>query len=213
MKKFFLTLAIAFVAATTASAQLGGLSVGAGYQSYTDHADYTVTLPIVGAVTFNENDPYAGFYAGLSYNLLTLGPGINIVPGLYFSSASYKSANNGDIQAKQNFLGIPVNFSYKLDVVPGTLALEPYAGPTFSFALGYKTTSDNWKNTTDMYSDDSDLGKFNLALGGGLALNIVDMIRVTVGYNYYLLNLYKGDGAGTYQRNGVLNFGVAYLFK
>lgn len=212
MKKIIITLALAVAACTTAFAQLGGLSVGAGYQSYTDHADYTVTLPVLGSTTFNSNDAYSGFYAGLSYNVLTLGPGIGITPGIYFSSASYKNADNGDIQSKQSFIGVPVNFSYKLDLVPGTLAIQPYVGPTFSFALSYKSTTDNWKNTTDNYSDDSDLSKFNIALGGGLALDIVDMIRVTVGYNYYLLNLYKGDGNGTYQRNGVLNFGVAYLF-
>ena len=210
MKKLIITLAIALAACTAAFAQKG-LSVGAGYQSYTDHADYTWSTPL-GDVVFNSNDPYAGFYAGLSYNVLSVGPGINIIPGLYFSSASYKDADNGDIQAKQSFLGIPVNFSYKLDLVPGTLAIEPYAGPTFSFALAYKSTTNNWKNTTDNYADDSDLSKFNVAVGGGLALDIVDMIRVTVGYNYYLLNLYKGDGKGTYQRNGVLNFGVAYMF-
>lgn len=212
MKKFILSIALVAAAATTAFAQIEGLSVGAGYQSYTLHQDYSITLPVIGTVTTKSDNAFGGFYAGASYTVLTLGPGIGITPGIYFSSASYKNADNADIQAKQSFLAVPINFSYKLDLVPGTLAIAPYAGPTFSYGLSYTGTANNWTDTTNYYTDDYDVKRFNVALGGGLALDIVDMIRVNVGYNYYLLNLYGGDGDGNINRNGVLNFGVSYLF-
>lgn len=210
MKKLIITLAIALAACTAAFAQKG-LSVGAGYQSY----KWSVTTPkLIGDGTNTTNHDFGGFYAGASYTVLTVGPGINITPGLYFSMASYKDSDYpDDIQAKQSFIGVPINFSYKLDLVPGTLAIEPYVGPTFSFGLKYTSTIDGWDHTTNNYADDYDTSKFNVALGGGIALDIVDMIRVNVGYNYYLLNVYNGDnGDVKYQRNGVLNFGVAYLF-
>ena len=211
MKKIIITLALVLAACTAAFAQKG-LSVGVGYQSYTLHQDYTITIPVIGNVTTNSDDAFGGFYAGASFQLASFGPGINFIPGLYFSMANYKSSNNSDVQAKQSFIGIPLNFSYKLDLVPGTLAIEPYLGPTFSYGLSYKGTADNWTNTTDYYTDDYKVKQFNVAVGGGLGLDIVDMIRVTIGYNYYLLNLYGGDGNGNINRNGVLNFGVAYLF-
>lgn len=211
MKKFFLTIALAAVA-TSAFAQVDGLSVSVGYQSYTFHQDYSTTIPIIGTVTAKSDDAFGGFYAGVNYTLLTLDPGISITPGLYFSTASYKNADNADIQAKQSYIGVPINFSYKLDLVPGTLALEPFVGPTFSYGLSYKGTANNWTDTTNYYTDDYDYARFNVALGGGLALNIVDMIRVNIGYNYYLLNLYTDDGNGNVNRNGVLNFGVSYVF-
>lgn len=211
MKKFFLTLALAAVA-TSAFAQIDGLSVSAGYQSYTLHQDYSTTIPIVGTVTLKSDNAFGGFYAGVNYSLLTFGPGISVTPGLYFSTASYKNADNADVQAKQSYIGVPVNFSYFIDLVPGTLALEPYAGPIFSYGLSYKGTGNNWTDTTNYYTEDYDYGRFNVALGAGLALNIAEMIRVNIGYNYYLLNLYTGDGDGNVNRNGVLNFGVSYVF-
>ena len=211
MKKLIITLAIALTACTAAFAQKG-LSVGVGYQSYTLHSDYTITLPVLGDVTTKSDDPFGGFYAGASFQLLSFGPGINFVPGLYFSATTYKDDDNSDIQAKQSFIGAPIYFSYKLDLVPGTLAIEPFLGPTFTYGLSFKGTGDNWTNTPDYYTRDYDFKKFNIAVGGGIALDIVDMIRVNVGYNYYLLNLYGGDGKGNMNRNGALSFGVAYLF-
>jgi len=211
MKKFFLTIALAAIA-TSAFAQIEGLSVNAGYQSYTLHQDYSVTVPILGTITTNSDNAFGGFYAGVNYTLLTFGPGISFTPGIYFSTASYKNADNADIQQKQSYIGVPINFSYKLDLVSGTLALEPYAGPTFSYGVSYKGTANNWTDTTNYYTDDYDIKQFNVALGAGLALDIAEMIRVNIGYNYYLLNLYGGDGNGNINRNGVLNFGVGYIF-
>ena len=206
MKKFFLTLAIAFVAATTAFAQLGGLSVGAGY------LDNTVTsVTTAGSTTTTTSKTYGGFYGGLSYNLLTLGPGINIVPGLYFASVSFKDDGTIYQTGSESYLAVPVNFSYKLDLVPGTLAIEPYAGPTFAYGLSSKTvtgtgsvavTSDNYDGTT--------YGKFDLLVGAGLAFDIVDMIRVSVGYNFGLLDR-DSDDSNVFKTSN-LNFGVAYLF-
>lgn len=211
MKKLIITLAIALAACTAAFAQKG-LSVGVGYQSYTLHQDYTITLPVLGDVTMKSDNAFGGVYAGASFQLLSFGPGINFIPGLYYSATSWKDSDDADVQAKQSFVGIPMYFSYKLDLVPGTLAIEPFLGPTFSYGLTFKGTGDNWTNTTDYYSGDYKYNKFNVALGGGIALDIVDMIRVNVGYNYYLLNLYGGDGQGNVNRNGALSFGVAYMF-
>lgn len=210
MKKLIITLAIALAACTAAFAQKG-LSVGVGYQSYTLHQDYTVTIAGID-LTSKADNAFGGVYAGASFQLLSFGPGINFIPGLYFSATSYKDSDDADTQAKQSFIGVPLYFSYKLDLVPGTLAIEPFVGPTVSYGLSFKGTADNWSHTTDFYSDDYNFKKLNVAVGGGIALDIVDMIRVNVGYNYYLLNLYGGDGQGNVNRNGAVSFGVAYMF-
>ena len=212
MKKLFLTIVLAAAAASGAFSQVKGLSVGVGYQSYTQHEEGTITLPIIGSTTLNDDYSFGGFYAGANYTVLTLGPGIAITPGLHFSYASYTNKNNTDIQRKESWMGIPVNFSYKFNLVPKTLAISPYLGPTFSIGLSKKSTADKWNNTADLYSDDFHYGRFNLALGGGIALDIVDMIRVTFGYNQYLLDAYTGDNDVKYKRNNAVHFGVAYIF-
>lgn len=215
MKKFILSIALVAAAATTAFAQIEGLSVGAGYTTSTMKVTATS-----GSTTNTDTQEFGGFYAGASYTVLTLGPGIGITPGLYFSSVSYKKDKDilGGVESgSESYLNLPINFSYKLDLVPGTLAIAPYVGPTFSLGLASKVKYENGSttNTTDLYGDDSDYSKFNIAIGGGLALDIVDMIRVTVGYNYGLLNRYTGDQDPVkynYNNNTGFNFGVAYLF-
>ncbi len=107
MKKLFLTIVLSAAAAAGAFSQVKGLSVGVGYQSYTQHEEVT----LLGA-TVNTDYSFGGFYAGANYTVLTLGPGIAITPGLHFSYASYTNKNNTDIQRKESWMGIPVNFSY-----------------------------------------------------------------------------------------------------
>ena len=198
MKKFFLTIAIAFVAATTAFAQLGGLSVGAGYTT----KNFTNGL---------ENE--AGFYAGVNYNI-ALTSGICVAPGIDFAMLNYKKDENN--YQKENYIGVPVMFNYSIKVAD-VLKIVPYLGPTFSLGLssvakgggsifGFTITT----GEVDMY-DGTDYNKFDILIGGGIALDIVDMIRVTFGYNQGLLNR-NNDSDGSVIKTSGMNFGVAYLF-
>ena len=210
MKKLIITLAIALAACTAAFAQMG-LSVGAGYLDNTVKTVYTS-----GSTTTTTSDTFGGFYGGVSYTVLTLGPGINITPGLYFASTSYKNVDTilgveTTSTGSESYIAVPVNFSYKLELVPGTLALQPYAGPTFAYGLSSKaaTTAGGTTLSTDNY-DGTTYGKFDLQVGVGLAFDIVDMIRVTVGYNMGLLDRNSDSDYKTTTSN--INFGVAYLF-
>ena len=207
MKKLIITLAIALATCTAAFAQKG-LSVGAGY--LTNNVSTAVT---VGSTTTTSVQAYDGFYAGLSYNVLTLGPGINIVPGLYFANASYNEENTLTTnKGSESYIAVPINISYKIELVPGTLAIEPYVGPTCAYGLSSKwsTTAGSVTVEGDRYGDNSKYGKFDLQVGGGLAIDIVDMIRVSVGYNYGLIDRHSADDTKVNTSN--INFGVAYLF-
>ena len=208
MKKLIITLAIALAACTAAFAQKG-LSVGAGYLDNTIKTVYTS-----GSTSTTTARTLGGFYAGAAYDVLTLGPGIIITPGLVFASTSFKGEEDlvgGVSSGNESYLAVPVNFSYKLELVPGTLAIAPYAGPTFAYGLSSKSTYTlgSTSNTTDKY-DGTTYGKFDLMVGVGLAFDIVDMIRVSVGYNMGLLDRDSDDSYKVTTSN--FNFGVAYLF-
>ena len=106
---------------------------------------------------------------------------------------------------------LTINVSYKLNLVPSVLAIAPYVGPTFAYGLSSKgsvavgsttTTSDHYDGTT--------YGKFDLQVGVGLAFDIVEMVRVSVGYNFGLLD--RDSDEDTKVTTSNLNFGVAYLF-
>ena len=53
--------------------------------------------------------------------------------------------------------------------------------------------------------------KFDILIGGGVALDVMDMVRVSVGYNQGLLNR-NNDSDGSVIKTSGVNFGVAYLF-
>ena len=211
MKKIIITLALAVAACTTAFAQLGGLSVGAGYLDNTIKSVYTS-----GSTSTTTTQAYGGFYAGLSYDVLTIGPGITITPGLYFASTSFKDVDTvlgvtTTTTGNESYIAVPVNVSYKLNLVPSVLAIAPYVGPTFAYGLSSKgsVAVGNTTTTSDHY-DGTTYGKFDLQVGVGLAFDIVEMVRVSVGYNFGLLD--RDSDEDTKVTTSNLNFGVAYLF-
>lgn len=208
MKKAVITLALLAVAATSAFAQLNNLTVGAGYHFYTQ----VTSVEALGA-TFTTEMPSSGFYLGASYKVCTFGPGIDVTPGLYFTKASYKDKDDSNIQMKEGQIAIPILFSYTLNLVPGTLSIAPYVGPTLTMGFSKKSTVDNWKHTSDFYAQDNDYRKTDLALGAGFSIDIMNLIAVNFGYNHHLFNMYKGDTDGiSYKHGGTVYFGVSYGF-
>jgi len=218
MKKIFSTIAILAVAASSAFAQI---SVGAGYVGENAKTTYS------GESTTAK---FNGFYVGGDYNI-DLGMGFGVAPGLYFRHVTNKTTGGGtttifgvnvgatgDITTKENYLSLPVNFNYGLNLTDG-LKLSVYAGPTFDLGLSSKTTytgtvtvgdSQSKSTTSDNYGDNSKYKRFDVLLGGGVALDIVDMIRVSAGYNWGLLNRSSASDV-TLKRSG-FHVGVAYLF-
>jgi len=215
MKKIFATIAVLAVAASSAFAQI---SVGAGYVGTTATTE----------INSNSSDAtYSGFYVGGNYNI-NLGMGIGVAPGLYYvNSSSSKDAaakafgytlGTGNVKVKENFLAVPIHLNYGIELTDG-LKLSVFAGPTLTFALSSKTDGTltvlgvSADKTYDNFDEDNnvlDYKRFDVMLGGGVAVDIVDMIRVSAGYNWGLIDLYGNDNA-KYTRKG-LHVGVAYLF-
>ncbi len=191
MKKIIITLALAAAAALSANAQIG---VGLGYGTKVHGGDADGNL--------------GGLYVGANYNIAI--PGVNglaVAPGVDF--AMYSEKDSG-VTSKENYIGVPVLFNYAIEVADG-FKLVPFLGPTFSIGLSSKSSTEVLGKTveTDNYDND-DYGKFDILVGGGVALDVMDMIRVSVGYNLGLLDRNANDNF-TDKTSGV-HFGVAYLF-
>ena len=209
MKKLFFTL-IAMAAAVTAFAQFPkGLSVGAGYGS--------------GNKTF-KNDGFddetikmGGFYFGATYNLALGESGLGVAPGLYLQidkgDASDYLAPGAKLDLKETSLSIPVFVNYSIPVAD-ILKVTPFVGPTFMYNFTSKLVAED--DEINMYKDDPANGfestykHPNLFVGGGVALDIADIVRVSLGYDYGLLNRSSADGSKILDNR--LHFGVAYLF-
>lgn len=159
-----------------------------------------------------------GLFAGVSYNIPLAG-GLGVAPGVYYSLLTKKDSDNlgpviheGD--RTDMYLTVPVDLNYGIQIADGFKALL-FAGPTFSYGLSSKTKLSesiggfSIGSTVDNY-DNKDLSRIDVMLGGGVGVELENMVRFTVGYDRGMMDLDKTD-AGTLHRSH-LHAGVAFLF-
>ena len=93
----------------------------------------------------------------------------------------------------------------------GAAKVFAYAGPSLQMGLAStsKITVGGTTNTTNNYDNDS-YGRMNVLVGGGIGADIADMLRLTVGYDFGLLDRNSSDNVSL--KTSQLHVGVAYLF-
>lgn len=202
MRKTIITIALALIAVLPSFAQM---SIGAGYLESTKK---------VGSVSSAQN----GFYVGAENTIGDFGP-FKVTPGVYFEYAT--SSESTDFfglagttgKSTEMYLDVPVNFSYGVDFEGARLF--GYAGPTFSLGcLSNIETSasvlgqSSGVTTIDQYEQNGNYGRFDLMVGGGVGVDI-DVLRLTIGYNYGLIDR---DGGSADLHRTCLRIGLALLF-
>lgn len=216
MKKIFTTIFAASMM-LVGTAALAQPSIGVGFANSTDKWKS-------GNTTTTNN--LSGFYVGGSYNINLVGA-LNVAPGVFYSLLTKSDADNFggfyDIKADvtEHYLSVPVMFNAGLNLADGIVG-RIYAGPTLAYGLASNNKINhtvtipvlgtfNSGDKINNYDDDNNYRRFDIMLGGGVAVDFFDMVRFNVGYDYGLVNRYSGDGDITRHR-GQLNVGVAYLF-
>lgn len=186
-------------------------SLGIGYLNSTDKVKSGSTTK-----TTNLN----GFYVGGSYNI-NLAGSFGVAPGLQYGLATKSDADsyfgiNTNVDVTEHYLSIPVMFNAGLTFADGIVG-RVYAGPSLAYGIASDTkvkgSIAGFSKDTKInnYGDDYHYGRFDVMLGGGVAVEFFDMVRFNVGYDYGLVNRYTGDGDITRHRSQ-FNIGVAYLF-
>lgn len=220
MKKIIL-IAAAIAASVSSYAQV---SVGAGYLNDASKSVYTINK------TSTENKTNSnGFYVQGMYGLPIVSS-LNLNAGLKFSYLTNTESGNLDAagvhladatkDTKEMYLALPVLISYGVDITKDFSA-SLFAGPTFSLGLSSKsdvtTTVLGQSKTTnyDNYAKDDDgnassYKRGNIFVGGGLNVDFRDMIRLTIGYDFGLLNRTTVDNTKLTQNQFFV--GVSYLF-
>ena len=213
MKKIFTTLLAAslMLLGTQAFAQM---SVNAGYLSSSQ------SFANSNSKSINSN----GAYAGVSFNVPVAGA-FGIAPGIYYSMITNKSEASGRIPFldipisgastfMEHAINVPVYFNYGRDLARDTNVFV-YAGPTLQYGLASTSKgevgigSGGGSKTYNNY-DDENYNRFNVYLGGGIGFQ-VSAIQITVGYDYGMMNLYKGDNATKTHRSN-LKLGLGFVF-
>ena len=213
MKKIFSTLLAAslMLLGTQAFAQM---SVNAGYLNSTQ------SFQDSNSKSINSN----GAYAGVSFNIPVAGE-FGFAPGVYYSLITNKSGGAGTIlgipaSASSTFMehaiNVPLYFNYGRDLARDTNVFV-YAGPTLQYGLASTSKGDvnigsgGGSKTYDNYADSRNpYNRFNVYLGGGIGFQ-VSAIQITVGYDYGMMNLYKGDNPPKSHRSN-LKLGLGFVF-
>ncbi len=211
MKRIITTILAAsmMLIGTSAFAQA---SVGLGF------ANSPVKMSLLG---FSQTYSLNGLYVGGSYNIALGSSGLGVAPGLYYTFltkdkvADFEGYASGSFS--EHYISVPVmlNFGFELaeDIV-GRI----YAGPTLAYGIAsdFKYGSDVKDlpiSASFSVYDALPYDRFDLMLGGGIAVDFYDMVRFDVGYDYGMLNRYDGVGSSLLKINrSQIHAGVSYLF-
>lgn len=198
MKKVFAIAAALMLLGTTAFAQ----SFGAGYVQSTQKFNKT-------ASTAN------GFYAGFGYTAEIL-PFLSLNPGIYYefltssSNTSLFGYNISSAKTTEHYVNVPLHLSLDLKLAP-SFKMFVYGGPTANIGIA-SSTKGELLGATKKYNnyEDDDYSRFDIMLGGGIGAEIAQRIRLTVGYDFGMLNRLK-DSDYLLKRNR-LTAGAAFIF-
>ena len=204
MKKIFSTLLVAslMLLGTNAFAQM---SVNAGYLNST-------------LATNNNSDNANGAYAGVSFNIPVAG-GLAVAPGVYYSmltskeTAALGSIASGSGTFMEHALNVPVYLNYGIDLARDTRFFV-FGGPTVQYGLAstvkYEGNVLGVSGSSTVNNYDKNFNRLNVYLGGGVGFT-VSGIQIHVGYDYGMMNQYKGDNATPCHRSN-LKIGAGFAF-
>ena len=212
MKKIvtLLSAAMMLLAGTSAFAQM---SIGAGYVNSVDYAK-------LGKDQSAKSTGGSGFYAGISYTA-PLAAGFSFTPGVYYEFLTAETVAGDSFLAvggreTEHYINVPLTFGYGFDL-SRDLRFIAFAGPTVyvGLASSTKVSAAVAGITLDggVYNnyDNENYGRFDIMLGGGIGLEFRDDLRLTVGYDFGMLNRDTGSGDYSQHRNR-LTAGIAYIF-
>ncbi|MDR1864638.1 MAG: PorT family protein [Bacteroidales bacterium] len=149
-----------------------------------------------------------------------------IQPGIVFATqgATYKWGEKAKTVIALNYLQVPINAQYKLDLGGAKLLLQ--AGPYLGFALSgkYKNWDDEGKKVEPeddelakikigSNKDEDDMKAFDFGLGLGAGVQFGN-IQAGVGYNLGLVNTaFREEGdTKSFSKNNGLAITLTYLF-
>ena len=220
MKKFIIAVAALAVSAN-AFAQI---SVGAGYLNDANKQVITISENTTNNSSFANN----GFYVEGLYSLPLVAE-LSLNAGVRFSWLSRTETGDynlgslylGDATAKSKdtYLSIPVTANYAY-TINKDVRVFAFAGPTFALGLSSKTDvtasvlgQASTTNVDHFKKDDEgnrNSNRANIFLGAFLVVDVMNMVRISLGYDFGLLNRRAIENT-TLKQNQV-RIGVAYFF-
>ncbi len=168
-----------------------------------------------------------GVVLGVNYELMTDEKSEN----LELFSAKLKRT------VTEHYINVPLNLNLGLNIIPGIFGVYAFGGPVLSFGVNSNTevSVDTQKGrgrlTYNNYNGQSkadnlldgmtstitstlptDYGWFDVKLGVGAGIEIVDAIDLKAGYNWGLVNRYTGDSKDVSHHSDQFYVTLSYIF-
>lgn len=107
-------------------------------------------------------------------------------------------------------ISAPIMFDYGLELSNAARAFI-YAGPTpvIGLAFNEKTKDGGVINNTNLYQR---YKRFDIMVGAGIGLDLIDLLRIKAGYDFGVINNYKDRIAGNQRtHNKVFTIGISLV--
>lgn len=214
MKKT-LSIFVAAMLLLAAVPSFAQVQIGAGYVSSSDRVRVSNSTEV-------ESTPSNGVYGGVGFTL-PLGGDLAVTPGIYYSYLTNRSVSSvaGGIIAvagekEEHYVNVPIHFNYGANFTP-KFRFFFFGGPAVSYGVISRTTVSgsilgfSANTVVDNYRDVSGYGRWDVMVGGGMGFDLVNRLRLTVGYDFGLMNRYI-DGGDYDRHRQQLHAGLAFLF-
>jgi len=210
MKKILTTIlavSMAF-AGTTLSAQnlVAELGVGLSNTNF-------------NALGYKANADLYGGTLGLSYEMPVYG-NIGFAPGLrfgYFTKGDVDVYGYDSVAFTETYLEVPLDFNIHLPMSED-MSFVIFAGPTVDLGLTSRikeaTTSAEYEIYSGELSEYTKYSRFDVLIGGGIGLDVMDAVRFSLRYDYGLINRNGGNLTSGILRihRSQLKLGVGFIF-
>ena len=196
----------------SANVSFAQIAVGAGYL-------YQNLNEKVEGSSSGAHTAFNGLYAGFDFGI-RCGKVFSIVPGIY-----YEFMNGGQnimdyvgaygVKWQEHYLKIPVDFRFGFDA-GRNIRIFAGSGPKFHIGLGSKIrgaveTLDFYDYMDEYTGVAKAYGRFDVLLGFNAGVEIFRHYRISLGYDYGLLNRTKNVRSNV-AHNNQFCAGVAYVF-
>lgn len=162
---------------------------------------------------YNDADRKVGFDAGLRVDV-NFTDNIYLGTGLQYMMKGVKSSGEGwESKVNTGYLQIPIHVGYRYDFNE-TIGIFGEFGPFLAIGVNGQEKYEYGRHSEDYdVFGDPDEGyakRFDMGLGLHVGCEIIQHWQVALGYDWGLIDMYKGPGDKV--RNGSLRLGVAYMF-
>ncbi|MBR5661789.1 MAG: PorT family protein [Bacteroidales bacterium] len=211
MRKIITTIIAASLALAGTNAFAQNLVAEVGFGLSDTRFDYT--LGHVNA------DLYGGTL-GLSYEIPLVEGTVGFAPGIqfgYFTKGNVNIYGYDNISFTETYLAVPLDFNLKFNISEDMKFLV-FAGPTLDLGLTSRIKEKNTSMEYDIYSgklsEYTKYSRFDVLLGGGLGLDVMDAVRFSIRYDYGVINRNGGNlTSGVLKiHRSQLKLGVGFMF-